>query len=158
VGILFDYFSAPDRASATALQEHPDGLYRAAAARGAEVLALKGLTPHAHVRKLVGLLSGPSYEEMFFSGIPIDLVPLPDLINSEESDVMVCELSNVMRDALADATESGLDDAGRFWATTEEFLLDGWDDELARSWAGELAALARRARDGEETIYCAITL
>jgi hypothetical protein len=95
---------------------------------------------------------------MFFSGIPIDLVPLPDLINSEESDVMVCELSNVMRDALAGATESGLDDAGRLWATTEEFLLDGWDDELARSWAGELAALARRARDGEETIYCAITL
>lgn len=157
MGIQFDYFRAPDRATAMALQEHPDGLYRAAAARGAEVLDLKGVDPHVNVRSLVGLLSGPSYEEMFFHGIPIDHIPLPDLINSEEAEVMVCELSHVMRDALAGATKSELDEAGRLWATTGEFFLHGWDEELARSWAGELAALARRARDAEEMIYCAIT-
>jgi hypothetical protein len=105
------------------------------------------LTADTNVCTLVGLLSDRSYEEMFLSGILIDHIPIPGLINSEEAGVVVCELSNVIRDALARATGARLDEASRLWATTEEFILDGWDEEQARSWAGELVTLARRARD-----------
>jgi hypothetical protein len=148
----FLYFRV-GRTTAMALREDPDALYRAAG----EILDLGRLTPHANVRTLVGLLASPSFEEMFFNGgVPIDHIPLPELINSEEAEVMVCELSNVIRDALAGATPSELHEAGRLWATTEEFIRDGWDEESARSWAGELAALARRARDADEMIYCAV--
>jgi hypothetical protein len=112
VGVLCDYFRAPDRATALALHRHPDGLFEAAASAGTEALDLKGLDPFVILGKLVGLLSGVSYEHMLLAGgIPIDHVPDPVLVTGEDDEDILVELSVVMRDTLADATEAALTEA-----------------------------------------------
>ncbi|MCW2904139.1 MAG: hypothetical protein JWO67_6404 [Streptosporangiaceae bacterium] len=97
MGVLCDYFRAPDRATALALHRHPDGLLEAATSAKTEAMDFKGLDPVIILGKLVGLLSGVSYDA-FGRGHADEVRPIMD----------------------------------------------------------ELVGLARRARDADQMIYCAV--
>jgi hypothetical protein len=158
MGVLCDYFRAPDRTTALALHRHPDGLFEAAASAKTEPVDLKGLDPVVMLGKLVGLLSGVSYEHMLLAGgIPTDHIPNPVLVTSEDDEDVLVELSVVVRDTLADATEAALTEAAPIWANIEEFAYSTWNDaDEVRPIMDELVGLARRARDADQMIYCAI--
>jgi hypothetical protein len=157
MGILCDYFRAPDRAAALALHQHEDGLFEAAARTGTEAIDLKGIDPVVILGKLVGLLSGAPFEEMLLSGIPTDHIPGPELLTSEEDERILVELSAFVRDTLAAATEPALAEAAPLWAGIEEFSHSTWfePDEM-RPVIDDLAGLARRARDAGQMMYCAV--
>ncbi|MEU5988336.1 hypothetical protein ABZ806_05125 [Spirillospora sp. NPDC047418] len=161
MGILCDYFRAPDRETAAAVVLSGPGLLEAARARpDIEVVDLKGIDPVVALGKLVTLLAGPSYEEMAMAGgIPIDQVPGPELVTREDGDLFVVELDALVRDTLADATEAVLDDVAFVWANTEEFLLgrDTWfEADEARPAMDDLVAIARRARAADQMLYCVV--
>src|SRR3569833_3523030 len=79
MGVLCDYFRAPDRSTALVLHRHPDGLFTAEISARTDAVDLKGIEPVVMLRVLVGLLSGSSYEEMFMAG-SIPTGQLPDLV------------------------------------------------------------------------------
>lgn len=160
MGVLCVYFRASDRAAALALHRNPDGLFAAAGSANADVLDLKGLDPVVILGKLVGLLSGVSYEEMLLAGdIPTDHIPGPILVTSEHEERVLVELSVVVRDVLADATEAALRDAAPIWANIEELARSTWNDaDEVRPIMDELVGLARRARDADQMIYCAVCM
>ena len=158
VGVLCDYFRAPDRATALAFHRHPDGLFEAAVSAGTEALDFKGLDPVVMLGKLVGLLSGVSYEQMLLAGsIPTAHIPNPVLVTREHDEDVLVELSVLVRDTLAEATEAALTEAAPIWANIEEVADDTWNDaDEVRPVMDELVGLARRARDADQMIYCAI--
>ena len=155
-----EYFRAPDRAAAKALHRKSYALFDTAARHGCEALA-PGLVdvgdPFGAVNKLVGLLSGPSYEEIVFSCIPTAHIPPPEEVAASSSGLLV-ELSEVVRDTLADASDQALEEAAPLWVMIEEFTYrtDHADEML--NTARELAALARRARDAGQMLYASISL
>lgn len=155
-----EYFRAPDRAAAKALHRKSYALSETASRHGCETLA-PGLVdvgdPFHAVSKLVGLLSGPSYEEVVFSGIPTAHIPPPKKIAASSSGVLV-ELSEVVRDTLADASDQALQEAAPLWVMIEEFTYRTDDARELLNTARELAALARRARDTGQMLYASISL
>jgi hypothetical protein len=158
MGVLCDYFRAPDRSTALVLHRHPDGLFTAAISARTDAVDLKGIEPFVMLRMLVGLLSGSSYEEMFMAGsIPTDHIPDPVLVTDEDDEDILVELSVVVRDTLAAATEAALAEAAPLWANTEELARDTWNDaEEVRPVIDELVLLARRAKAADEMLYCAV--
>jgi hypothetical protein len=63
------------------------------------------------------------------------------------------QLSEELRDALADAQASRLPAVAEQWVGTEEF----WDQATAAEvlpFLGEVTAMARRARQAGERLYC----
>ncbi|WP_433465547.1 hypothetical protein [Spirillospora sp. CA-128828] len=158
MGVLCDYFRAPDRSTALAFV---DDLFTAAEAHpDAEAVDLKGIDPVVILGKLVTLLSGRPYEQMMVSGdIPVDHIPGPELLTPEDGDVFLVELDVSVRDTLAGATEATLDDVAFVWANIEEFIgwRDTWNeaDEL-RPIIDALVGIARRARAADQMLYCLI--
>lgn len=155
MGVLCDYFRASDRTTALALHEHPDGLFEAAVSAGTEAVDLKSLDPVVILGTLVGLLSGAPRED---GNVSIDGIPSPALVDDEGGERVLLELSVVVRDTLADATEAALAEAAPLWAKTEELAhtYDGDGADELRTVADELAGLARRAKAADQLIYCAI--
>jgi hypothetical protein len=67
------------------------------------------------------------------------------------------QLSEELRDALADVQPSRLPAVAEQWVRTEEF----WNQPAAAEvlpFLGEITALARRARQADERLYCWICL
>ena len=56
-----------------------------------------------------------------------------------------------IRDALADAED--LDAVAERWAATDELKMDGWEPVETRQVVGDLARLAREARDAEQPVW-----
>ncbi|MBO2450900.1 hypothetical protein J4573_27650 [Actinomadura barringtoniae] len=157
MGVLCDYFRAPDREGALSLSLNEDGLFQAAAAADLEAMDFKGIDPVVILGKLVSLLSGDSYMDLLLSGIPTDHIPGPELITPEQDEVIVVELSTLVRDTLAAATEEALAEAAPIWANTEEMAWNTWNDpDEVRPVMDELVGLARRAKASGQMLYCQI--
>jgi hypothetical protein len=156
--VFCDYFCAPNRATALALTASGVSLFEATASvRDPETVHLKGIDPVVMLGKLVGLLSGVSYEEMVLSGIPTEHIPAPALLTPEDAETILVEIDVIVRDTLADATEGALAEAAPSWANTEELAQDTWNDAgEVRPAMDELVGLARRARSTGQMIYCAV--
>jgi hypothetical protein len=143
VGVLFDYFRAPDASTAAAVLERlggpqdPDWPVL-------DAVAGKGFEPEVMMRTLQSLLTG----------IPYDQLPSGDLLAMEGADgPWIEQLSQELRDALADAPAGRLPAVAERWVRTEEF----WDGATAAEvlpFLGEVTALARRARQAGERLYC----
>jgi len=157
MGVLFDYFRAPDEEVALSLHRHPAGLVEAVAATGGSILDIKGVDPVVMLGKLAGLLSGASYEEMLITGIPTSHIPSPELLTAEHDPNALVELSAVVRDTLAGASDAALAEATPIWAGIEEFGSSTWrgSDEV-RPIVDELVELAREATENGQMIYCSI--
>jgi hypothetical protein len=147
VGVLFDYFRAPDASTAAAVLERLGGP-RDPDAPLLDAVAGKGFEPEVMLRKLQSLLTGVPYEEL----------PEAELLAMEGKDgPWIVQLSEELRDALADAQASRLPAVAERWVRTEEF----WDQATTAEvlpFLGEVTALARRARQAGERLYCWICL
>jgi hypothetical protein len=143
VGVLFDYFRAPDASTAAAVLERLGGP-RDPDAPLLDAVAGKGFEPEVMLRKLQSLLTGVPYQEL----------PEGELLAMEGEDgPWILQLSEELRDALAAAPASRLPAVAEQWVRTEEF----WDQATAAEvlpFLGEVTALARRARQAGERLYC----
>jgi hypothetical protein len=145
VGVLFDYFRAPDVSTAATVLERVGGPTSPDLdAPVLDAVAGKGFEPEVMMVTLQSLLTGVPYEE------------LPDgelLATGGEDGPWILQLSEELRDALADAQPSRLPAVAEQWVRTEEF----WDQATATEvlpFLDEVTALARRARQADERLYC----
>ena len=147
MGVLFDYFRASDASTAAAVLERVGGS-RDPEAPALDAVAGKGFEPEVMLRKLQSLLTRVPYEEL----------PEAELVAMEGEDgPWIVQLSEELRDALADAQASRLPVVVERWVRTEEF----WDQATATEvlpFLDEVTALAGRARQAGERLYCWICL
>ena len=149
MGVLFDYFRAPDASTAAAVLERLGGPTTPDPdAPVLDAVAGKGFEPEVMLRKLQSLLTGVPYEELSEA----------ELVAAEGEDgPWIVQLSEELRDALADAQASRLPVVVERWVRTEEF----WDQATATEvlpFLDEVTALAGRARQAGERLYCWICL
>jgi hypothetical protein len=145
VGVLFDYFRASDASTAAAVLERVGGPMTSDPDRPVlDAVAGKGFEPEVMMRTLQSLLTGIAYDEL----------PEGELLATEGEDgPWILQLSEGLRDALADAQPSRLPVVAEQWVATEEF----WDEATAAEvlpFLGEITALAGRARHAGERLYC----
>ncbi len=108
----------------------------------------KGFEPVVMMRKLQSLLTGVPYDELASEEL---------LAMVGEDGPWIVQLSEELRDALADAQLGRLPAVAEQWVRTEEF----WEQPPAAEvlpFLGEVTALARRARRAGERLYCWICL
>jgi hypothetical protein len=104
----------------------------------------KGFKPEVMMRTLQSLLTGVPYGELPWGEL---------LATGGEDGPWIEQLSEELRDALADAPVGRLPAVAEQWVRTEEF----WDGATAAEVVpllGEVTALARRARQASERLYC----
>ena len=145
MGVLFDYFRAPDTSNAAAVLERVGGPTTPDPdAPVLDAVAGKGFEPEVMMVTLQSLLTGIPYEEL----------PDGELLAMEGEDgPWILQLSEELRDALADAQPSRLSAVAEQWVRTEEF----WDQATATEvlpFLDEVTALARRARQADKRLYC----
>jgi len=143
LGVLFDYFRAPDASTAAAVLGRLGGP-RDPNGPVLDALAGKGFEPEVMMRTLQSLLTGVPYDEL----------PWGELLAMEGEDgPWIEQLSEELRDALAEVPAGRLPVVAERWVHTEEF----WDGATAAEvlpFLGEVTALARRARQAGERLYC----
>ncbi len=150
MGVLFDYFRAPDASTAAAMLERVGGPMGGPDAPVLDAVNGKGFEPAVMMRKLQSLLTGVPYDELPEAEVEL-------LAMAGEDGPWIVQLSEELRDALADAQRSRLPAVAEQWVRTEEF----WEQPPAAEvlpFLGEVAALAGRARQAGERLYCWICL
>jgi hypothetical protein len=148
VGVLFDYFRAPDASTAAAMLERSGGPMGGPDAPVLDAVDGKGIDPEVMMRKLQSLLTD----------VPYDQLPSGELLAvGGEDGPWIYQLSEELRDGLADAQGSRLPAVAERWVRTEEF----WDQATATEvlpFLGEVTAMARRAQQAGERLYCWMSL
>jgi hypothetical protein len=161
MGVLTDYFRAPDRAAVLALLEvDVSSPLRDTAFDG---VALKVIDPVVLLGKLVSAITGAEWSPSLTAAEPIyppaDTRPDADGWHDlpEESlwatGPWVYELGERVRDALATLPSERLASVAAKWSGSEEFR-GGLDQEVAEELVGELRALAERSVNAGERLYC----
>lgn len=147
MGILFDYFRAPDASTAAAVLERAGGPTTPDPdAPVLDAVVGKGFEPAVMMRKLQALLTGVPYDDLPEGELEL-------LATAGEDGPWIAQLPQELRDALADAQPSRLPVVAEQWVRTEEF----WEQPPAAEvlpFLGEVTALARRARQAGERLYC----
>jgi hypothetical protein len=145
VGVLYDYFRAPAASTAAAVLERVGGPMGGPDAPVLDAVDGKGFDPEVMLRTLQSLLTGVPYDELPWGEM---------LAMSDDGDgPWIMQLSEELRDTLADAQASRLPAVAQQWVRTEEF----WDQATAAEvlpFLGEVTAMARRARQAGERLYC----
>ncbi|MCZ7435237.1 hypothetical protein O7598_02405 [Micromonospora sp. WMMC241] len=145
MGILCDYFSAPDDDAAATVA---DVLGGPRSASGFEVVELKGIQPVVQLGTLEALLTGVAYDVVTENPRWGQAVAV-----RHDGELLVISLTDELHAALADASESRLREVAVPWSETEEFWGRGEPSLLAEVLI-ELAGLARRATARSERLYC----
>jgi hypothetical protein len=150
MGVLFDYFRAEDDAAAVSLMENLDGGPVVAGGDGAAVDAidLKGIEPTVTLGKLVSFVRGVDWE--------VNLVDLKLLWSGDEHEgPWLMSLDGATRDTLASIDDTRVLELSARWGRIDELA---WGGPLPADQMlpviEEIAALARRARDAGENLYC----
>jgi hypothetical protein len=166
VGVLFDYFRAPDGKAALRLLDQGDGAPSAPAAIGTGVDALdaKGIDPHVMLGQLVGLILAVPWSVGLVQTVgvwppeetkPRSLEEMDQLPEESpwKADLWLEELDDRIRDAFAEVDDYALPSVADEWARIEEFG-GHMDATLALEIAEGFVALARRAREADDRLYC----
>jgi hypothetical protein len=170
VGVLFDYFRAPDGETALRLLDQGEGVPPGPATVGAGVDALdaKGIDPHVILGQLLGLILAVPWS--------VDLVDTVGVWPPEETKPRslgemerlpedspwntgpwVEQLDDRIRDAFAEVDDYALPSIAEQWARIEEFR-GHMDAAHALDIIEDFVALARRARQADDRLYCWICL
>ena len=162
MGVLYDYFRAADHGQAREFGRRPGGPVGTAdpAPFTVDGLAVKGLDPCVVMgRLLAGVLDVP-WSPRLVVEVPVwPPGPVPQGPRAA-SDVSLCvtgpcltELGGAFRDGLAGVDDFQLPWIADHWWRTEE--LRGAGDPLwALALAERFVALARRAQDANQSLYC----
>jgi hypothetical protein len=138
VGVLFDYFRAPDASTAAAVLERLGGP-RDPDAPPLDAVAGKGFEPAVMLRKLQSLLTGVPYDQLPEAEVEL-------LAMEGEDGPWIVQLSEELRDALADAQPSRLPAVAEQWVRTEEFWEQPPRPRCCRFWARSLPWRVVRGR------------
>lgn len=144
MGLLSDLFiTTPPELQSLDIRQSPAQSLPSVRARRIEVVKLV---------QLQCIMDGSSFNDHLNS--------LGDMIVRSASDDgrWVVLVPNALTRALAEADRSQLEEMGRLWASTEEWLLDGGREEEIISLIKEIATLARKAVAGGQNLYCWISL
>ncbi|MEW2331255.1 hypothetical protein AB0880_26025 [Micromonospora chersina] len=150
MGVLYDYFRAADDAAAVRLMEDLDGGPVAVSGDGAAVDAidLKGIDPAVILGQLVSLVRGVDWEvNTIVSGLLWS--------GDEQEGPWLMSIDSATRDTLASIDDAQVRELSARWGRIEELAWGGppADDEMLPV-IEQIAALARRARDAGENLYC----
>ncbi|WP_340686074.1 hypothetical protein LCL61_06895 [Amycolatopsis coloradensis] len=142
MGVLFDYFAAPDNDAAAATIDLVGGPAEASL----PTVQLKGVDPFVQLGTLESLLTGADYETV----IDREIAPVA---MAGDGVRLVVPLTEELSAALSDADEARLREVAEPWSRTEEF--DGQADpaDLAAVLTG-LAEVARTATTRGDRLYC----
>ncbi|MEU4643592.1 hypothetical protein [Micromonospora sp. NPDC023814] len=150
MGVLYDYFRAKDDAAAVRLMEDLGGGPVVVSSDGATVDAidLKGIEPAVTLGKLVSFVRGVSWR--------VNLVDLKLLWSGDEREgPWLMSLDRATRDTLASINDTRLLELSARWGRIEELAWAGpLPDDQMLPVIEEIAALAQRARDAGEAVYC----
>ncbi|MFG3603175.1 hypothetical protein [Micromonospora chersina] len=150
MGVLYDYFRAVDDTAAVRLMDELDGGPVAVSRDGPAVDAidLKGIEPTVTLGKLVSFVRGVDWE--------VDTIVSGLLWSGDEQDgPWLMSIDSATRDTLASIDDTQVPRLSARWGRVEELAWGGPlpDDEMLPV-IEQVAALARRARDGGENLYC----
>ncbi|OLZ59885.1 hypothetical protein [Amycolatopsis keratiniphila] len=142
MGVLFDYFAAPDNDAAAATIDLVGGPTEAAL----PTVQLKGVDPFVQLGTAESLLTGVDYDTV----IARDLAPVA---MADEGARLVVPLTEELSTALSDADAERLREVAEPWSRTEEFGGQADRADLAALLA-DLAELARGAESRGDRLYC----
>jgi hypothetical protein len=151
VGVLTDYFRAADRDAARALIAEREFVPLADTPGLAPVdgVEAKGIDPFVVLPALVAAVPGAPAES---DGDAPLVWPDADDQEALAEGPWVVELSEEARDVLASLAPQDAGPVADRWATADE--LDGSTGEDLLPFVVDLAALARRAADAGDRLYC----
>lgn len=141
---LFEYFAASSDSEAAAAIE----LAGRASAAGMDVIAIAGVDPVVQLGTLEELLTGRSYDD-----ITDDLRSGVTLAMRDGGETCVISVTDCLASALAATSDQHLAEVAVPWSETEEFWGQGDPEQLA-VFLKALAALARRAVEANQQLYC----
>ncbi|MFC0505301.1 hypothetical protein [Micromonospora costi] len=151
MGVLYDYFRAKDDAAAVGLMADLDGgpvVVSGGGGATADAIDLKGIEPAVTLGKLVSFVRGVDWDA--------NLVGLKLLWSGDEQEgPWLMSLDRVTRDTLASINDAQVLELSARWGRVEELAWDGPlpEDQMVPV-IKEVAALAERARDAGEDLYC----
>lgn len=145
MGVLYDYFSAPNDEQAVQVLEVEGG--PTSADSGFDAGTLGGIDPVVQLGTLEALLTGTPYDD-----VTDDPRAGHNLAMSEDYDRIVITVTDALATALAAADDARLAEVAEPWSQTEE--LEGADPAQLAAFARDLAALARRAAAADHRLYC----
>jgi hypothetical protein len=153
VGVYFDYFRATDDDQATGTHELPGGPLAGDAPARLDGVSTKGVFPDPHLEQLVAHASGVPYERgprtSWQLWPPADTPPPTDETSLWLTDPSVERLATRIRDVLADVDPGDVQVLAEVWAADVSHSVD----EAARTIT-DLIAVARRARESGQDLYC----
>jgi hypothetical protein len=142
VGVLFDYFAAPDDAVAATVIDVTGGPAEATF----PTVALKGVDPFVQLGTLESLLTGVDYDTVAGrDGAPVAM--------ADDGERLVVPVSDGLLAALSAADDARLREVAEPWSRTEEFGGRADPSDLATTLIG-LAELARAATTRGDRLYC----
>lgn len=159
MGLLCDYFAAPDDDAAAATVDwvggpaHPGkgakrGLLRREPSPAPLVVVdMKDVEPTVQMATLEEILTGRPYDEIVAD--PTD----PVVASRDGGERVVTRLTKTLQTALAEATDEQLGAAVDRWAGTDEFWGRG-EPAVLRPAIGALAGVARAALANGHSLYC----
>lgn len=145
MGILYEYFSAPDDQAAAAFADDSEDA-------GSDTVRVKAIEPAVLLGQAVALLVREPYSRV--AGHPRFCHPVT---SPEAESVWIVTLPDQVRDALVEASGERLAEICIPWSHAEEFHGDADPGRLA-DFLDELAALAGRARSHAQGLYCRMVL
>jgi hypothetical protein len=150
MGNLNDYFRAPDDDAAAKSWDRLGGPLVAGDGAPFDGVDAKGIDASVALGRLVGFALGQDWRVGLVSE---KLVAPAEDSEAIETGPWVTSISNAARDALASIDQATIAELAGRWAAIEEFR--GLADARQLSTIIlELSALARRAADAGECLYC----
>jgi hypothetical protein len=158
MGVLTDYFRAPSVAAVQEQMAQRDGgplVSEDSQSSAFDGVELKGVDPAVTLGRLAAFAMDTAYSSDLFEDRLI--WPEGGEQDTEHLGPWVVALDDRTRDTLAGVPAQRVPDLAERWAAIEEFrgviTVDG-----LRSAVEQLTALAGRARDSGESLYCWISL
>jgi len=141
MGVLCDYFSAKDDTLAGAVIDRVGG-------PGSDAVSAKGIDPAVMMGTLESLTTGAPYEQ-----VANDPRSGHAVAERDGGERLVVALTDSLHAALVAADAKQLHAVAKPWCDTEEFWGQGEPAAVA-TFLVDLAALARRAKERGERLYC----
>jgi hypothetical protein len=158
MGVLFDYFRAPDAASVAKLMQVTDGgsPIHHGHEPAADSVDAKGIEPHVTLGQLVQRILGLGDDADVIGG---ELVwPAGAESADDYQGPWVVVLDDQARDALAGIEVAQMPELATWWSGIEEIYGGGEVIEPLMGVLTELRGLAHRAQTAGDHLYCWICL
>jgi hypothetical protein len=148
MGVSYDYFRAALDETAQRAGEVVGG---PVVAGSTGVVETKWVDPWVRVGRLHFQIAGRPWT--YDGSVAVQVLPELPIGPDDWELPTVHRLSDEVRDSFASVADDDASDLGRWWAGTEEFVLDRADPTYVASLCIDLLTLCREARDAGEHVY-----